>query len=204
MKVLLLALSQDFPMWEECLEHNTSLADIVIVRLDKDFYLGGREKLLKIIGGKPHSYYLNDEEMNKWNWREELLTQVHHNAEAKGIEWVLFPDEDEKLPLDFDFSTKEKGQFMFEYDMVSDGTHTPYIYPDSPHAKIFTYNPYLTYDPYHHFARVGIDGQPYNEIKSDLKVQHYCFYKKEWMEKKEASILKRYPTYFKSFPKRYK
>jgi len=205
MKALLLALSQEFPMWEECLKHNLKLADVVFIRLDKDFKLGNREKILNLIGGKPHNIFLTEEEeMNKWNWREELLTQVHTNAKRSGIKWVLFPDEDEKLPLHFDFDTKEEGQFMFDYSMVADGTHTPYIYPDKPHAKIYTYNPYLTYNPYHHFARVGKDGKPYKEINTGYCVEHYCFYKKEWMMEKEASILKRYPNYFKTFKKRYK
>lgn len=204
MKALLVALSQDFPMWEECLIHNASLADVIFIRLDKDYYLGNREKLAKIVEGKLWGIFpTKDKTMNKFNWREELLTQVHHNAQAKGIEWILFPDEDEKLPLDFDFNTKEKGQFMFEYKMISDGTHTPYVYPSKPHAKIFTYSPYLTYDPYFHFARVGADKQPVKEIPTGKFIEHYCFYKKEWMDSKEASIIARYPDYFKSNPKTY-
>lgn len=197
MNALLLALSGKFPLWEDCLSHNAKLADIFIIRVDANGLTPDIEKGLgEVLRGKKVAAYSTNTPMDKWNWREELLTHLHQSKED--VDYVLFPDEDEKLPLDLEL--KEHGQYMFDYEMVTNG-HETYKYPTSPHSKVYKYHPQLTYKGYQSFARVNLDGVPYKEVECKEKVKHYCFFEKEWMEKKERSILHRYPDYFEKFPK---
>lgn len=199
MKTLLTALSGKFPMWEECLSHNLKQCDMAIIRLDGNSFLkSDLPKLDALLQGKPSGYFSSNKEMNKWNWREELITQAHFNWDK--ITWILFPDEDEKLPDDIELFGN--GQIMFDYEMITKG-HKAYRYPYSPHAKAFRYHPNLTYHNYQSYARVNLDGRPIKEYKSNQKIKHYCFYKEEWLDAKEKSITERYPEYFKIFPKEY-
>lgn len=196
---LLLALSGNFPLWEECLEHNLQFdVKTVLVRLDGSFNDKKQiNRLSEILKGKDVGVFRSDKEMNKWNWREELLENLHVNR-MHDTDYVLFPDEDEKLPEGL--TLEGKGQFMFDYEMITDDGRDVFKYPAKPHSKAFSYDMNLTYFPYFHFARVGKDGRPYKEISYNKgKIRHYCFYKKEWEDGKIKSINSRYPDYFAKF-----
>lgn len=197
---LLLALSGKFPMWEECLKHNLQFdVETIIIRVDKDFKATDewKEKIANLLKGKAVGIIQSDKPMNKWNWREELLMNYHVNK-LHDTDYILFPDEDEKFPNDL--TLEGDGQIMFDYEMVTDDGREVFKYPSLPHNKAFKYHMNLTYFPYFHFARVGLDGKPYTEIQhKGGKMQHYCFYKKEWEEGKIKSINERYPDYFAKF-----
>jgi len=172
---LLLALSGKFPMWEECLKHNLQFdVDYVFIRLDSGFSdKEAKDSLFKILSGKKVKIFRSEVKMNKWNWREELLQNLHLNKLHR-IDYVLFPDEDEKLPIDL--TLEGEGQFMFDYDMITDDDREVFKYPAKPHSKVFSYDMNLSYFPYFHFARVGKDGKPFREIEyKDGNIQHYCF-----------------------------
>lgn len=196
---LLLALSGKFPMWEECLEHNLKFdVKYIFVRLDKDLKSEDfKEPFERLFAGKNVGIFRSDIEMNKWNWREELLQNLHGNS-LHDTDYVLFPDEDEMFPDDL--TLEGDGQIMFDYDMITDDGREVFKYPALPHNKAFKYQMNLSYFPYFHFARVGKDGSPYKElVHKGGNMKHYCFYKKDWEEGKIKSINDRYPDYFTKF-----
>lgn len=196
---LLIALSGKFPLWEQCLKHNLQFdVKYVFIRLDNGFKdKDSKEKLGDILKGKDVGVFRSGEKMDKWNWREELLQNLHLNK-LHDIDYVLFPDEDEELPKDL--TLEGEGQFMFDYDMVTDDGRDVFKYPAKPHSKVFSYDMNLSYFPYFHFARIGKDGKPFKEVyHKSGNVKHYCFYRKEWEEGKINSINERYPDYFSKF-----
>lgn len=171
-----------------CLEANLKHCGRAILRLEDR----------GLIGELPSNcdYFIARKMSNKWQWREELLMQLH--SSGFNPDYFIFPDEDEIMPsIKFDFY----GQMMFTYNMVTNGGHKTFVYPALAHAKAFKYERDLTYNPYFHCARVGRLGAMFPEVFTDKKIDHYCFFEKRWMDKKERSITERYPDYFIKYPK---
>lgn len=197
----MVAISGSFPMWEEILKHNCKFAKYVIARYDSSRKDNPYEymdvfRALQRIGLKFH-LFKSEKKINIYNWREEMLRSVHMlSNEGNSFEYILTPDEDEMLPEGLKLS--EKGQYIFEYEMASDGTHQPYTYPLKPHAKAFSYDKGLTYVPYKGFAMIRDRyGKYLPKINYPDPIKHYCFYRKEWVEQKEKSINERYPGMLK-------
>ena len=192
MIVLLMAIDGQFPMWQKCLKANLKQCDRGIIRLEN-------RRLVKDLP-KNCSYFFAPKMRNKWDWREQLIKELHKSE--LNPDYFIFPDHDEIMPnIDFDFYW----QMMFNYRMIGNGyEYEPYIYPELAHAKAFKYESDLTYNPYFHCARVGRMGACFPEVKTELLIEHYCFFEEKWMREKERSILRRYPDYFVKYPKKYK
>jgi hypothetical protein len=184
-----MAIDGKFPMWEQCLKANLKQCDRAIIRLEN------RRLVNKL--PKNCEYFFAQRQRNKWDWREQLIQQLHKSKLEP--EYFIFCDHDEIMPkIDFNFY----GQMMFNYRMIGNG-HEPYRYPYLAHAKAFKYENDLTYKPYFNMARIGRGGAVFPEVQTDLLVDHYCFYEKKWQFEKERSILARYPDYFRKYPKEY-
>lgn len=189
MITLLMATDGKFPMWKDCLKENLKQCDNAIIRVEN------RRVIKELPNGC--NYFIAPKMRNKWDWREQLIHRLHKSDIQP--DYFIFPDHDEILPkIDFNFY----GQMMFKYKMIGNG-HTPYIYPLLPHAKAFSYESDLTYKPYAQCARINRMGAVFPEVETDLLIEHYCFYEEQWMKQKERSILRRYPDYFKKYPKQY-
>jgi len=197
---LMVALSGRFPLWKECLAENARLADRLVVRMD----MVGMDALtaMEVAADLPtHAeVFYSHRQQNKWNWRQELLDEVQRLGAKKG-DVILQPDEDEVMPeLPYD---KVKGMWMFGYAMVHDGHGEVFLYPGLSHCKAFVYVPGLSFQPYQHRARLTVPKHmrdQYVTHRAMADIRHYCFYRKDWMEQKKASILLRYPDYFEKNP----
>jgi hypothetical protein len=198
MTILMVALSGKFELWRECLFHNAKLADKMMLRFDGQSMTA--KQIADIKKGLPINAitYISNLVMDKCNWRQEMLDMVVQQFEPQQGDWILFPDEDEKLPA---ISYQGRGQMLFTFDMPTDGHGNVFVYPALPHTKAFSYESGLSYEPYLHCARVTapID---YPYLTQEEKVQHYCFYRKHWFDEKVKSIKERYPDYFVMYPKK--
>lgn len=198
MNVLMMAISGRFELWHECYRHNAQLADRILIRLDGHGMT--HEMIRKVEQQLPYGahVYVSHLVMDKWNWRQEMLEKAQQAFALKKGDWILFPDEDEKLP-DIDYTGR--GQMIFQFLMVTDGHDKAFQYPALPHMKAFSYEQGLSYAPYRHCARIN-GPKGYADLTRKELVQHYCFYRKEWRDAKVKSIEERYPDYFKKYPMR--
>lgn len=203
MKTLLTAISGHFPMWKECIEHNLQLVDNAIFRTDPK--LKGTEFLAVFYDfcyefdykGKSIIIFEGKEEITSSNFRHDLINMAHKCKQIFNTSYVLFPDEDEKMP-DIDYSFD--GQLVFDYKMITENNEPIFKYPPLPHVKAFKYYDALNYDNYLGFAKVRNGSQTLPEKYVKEPIEHYCFYKKNWHERKVKSINERYPDYFKKYP----
>jgi len=192
-----------FPMAVSMIGRMSFYIDVLILRLDT---LNGsellftdtqemftREKRIRVFKG-----------VSKWDrhtWRDELLQETlgyyfNNSSDTNGPDILLTPDEDECFEPNaivqdiLDFSESESYFALFDYNMVlcpSEPGHTKAPkYPRSKHCKMFKYVPGMSYSS-PNYRGCALPNHGNKQIKNSTffearsKIQHYCYYKKEWM-----------------------
>jgi hypothetical protein len=196
-----------FPMWEMCLSELSKHCDEIYLRCDENRVDKSikAEEYNKICNGKLKSIFCTHEPFHKWKWREDMIRML----DDVKPDIVISLDEDEIFDDTIneeikDFEKSDKLAMMVNYNPMPTENNEKILknlpYPILPHMKIFKWKSGLTYKGYHGNALVPEYNKREFWWNARSKINHYCFYKKEWLPKKIEDMRKySVPMYFKRY-----
>ncbi len=191
----------DFPMDQMCVLDLMKRVDVLLLWLDPRFY-HRYDELQALID--EHGEHLQASEIMYGVAHPTVRSAKYWrmvSVEALGKyepEFVFQPDSDETFGPGFErdfarFQKSDYGMLMFTYDMPTKDGRKVYSYPRKPHCKVYRWQPGLQVaTPHNRYATA--DGTWLTETNARSKIQHYCFYTREYQKRKEKTITE-YPWY---------
>lgn len=194
-----MAIDGRFPLWKQCCNALTNLADETLVLMDQKAFEADKRDIKQTVSELQSMcgvdrVLIREYDWNRWNWREIMLRE----ADLLQPEIILCPDQDEQFSTGFwdDIRRSRESDalgLMFGYhaplptcDGVDPCAGAPYpTYPGLPHMKAYKWRAGLTYENYTGFARVTNYAEPKHHMAAESKIMHYCAWNEEMRKGKD-------------------